>query len=243
MSTSLDKQISKGPIGKGLRVLVVEDEQDMRALLRYNLEAAGYVVEEACDGDEAEVLLGEQLPDLLLLDWMLPETSGIELLRRVRRRPVSQAMPVIVVTARSDEADRVRAFETGADDLVVKPFSVNELMARVEAVIRRSSPAKLARLIRVGDTEIDRDLMCARRRGKTLQLGPTDFRLLEFFLESPGRVHTRQSILDSVWGHSAEIDERTIDVHIGRLRRSLRSGWRSNPIRTVRGVGYRFDPK
>ena len=227
----------------GLHVLVVEDEPEICTLLRYNLEAAGYRVTVAHDGDEAELLLKETLPDLLLLDWMLPEMSGIELLRRVRRWPSTQSMPVIVVTARSEEADRVRAFDTGADDLVVKPFSVSELMARVEALLRRATPEKLARRIKAGDTELDRDLMCVRRRGKTLQLGPTDYRLLEFFLEAPGRVHSRESILDAVWGSETEIDGRTIDVHIGRLRKSLLAGWRSDPIKTVRGVGYRFDPK
>lgn len=231
------------PAARPLRVLLVEDEADICALLRYNLEAAGYVVTEANDGEEAELLLKEHTPDLVLLDWMLPEMSGIELLRRVRRWPLTQALPVIVVTARSEEADRVRAFETGADDLVVKPFSVNEVIARVDAVLRRAQAAKIARVIKAGDTELDRDLMCVRRRGRTLQLGPTDYRLLEFFLEAPGRVHTREAILDAVWGSETDIDERTIDVHIGRLRKSLLAGWRSDPIKTVRGVGYRFDPK
>ncbi len=231
------------PSTRGLHILMVEDEPEIRALLRYNLEAVGYRVTEAHDGDEAELLLKEQPPDLLLLDWMLPEMSGIELLRRVRRWPSTQKLPVIVVTARSEEADRVRAFDTGADDLVVKPFSVNELIVRVEAVLRRATPTKLARVIKAGDTELDRDLMCVRRRGKTLQLGPTDYRLLEFFLKAPGRVHSRVSILEAVWGNESEIDERTIDVHVGRLRKSLLQGWRSDPIKTVRSVGYRFDPK
>lgn len=226
-----------------LRVLVVEDDPEICTLLRYNLEASGYSVAEANDGEQAELQLKEHAPDLLLLDWMLPEMSGIELLRRVRRWPETQALPVIVVTARCEEADRVRAFETGADDLVVKPFSVNELIARVEAVLRRAKPAKLARVVKAGDTELDRDLMCVRRRGKTLQLGATDYRLLEFFLEAPGRVHSREAILDAVWGSESEIDARTIDVYIGRLRKSLLADWRSDPIKTIRGVGYRFDPK
>jgi two-component system phosphate regulon response regulator PhoB len=238
MGTMLDKAAARR-----LRIMVVEDEQDICSLLRYNLEACGYLVAEASDGEEAELQIKEQPPDLMLLDWMLPEMSGIELLRRVRRRPETQSLPVIVVTARSEEADRVRAFETGADDLVVKPFSVSELVARVEALLRRATPTKVARVIKAGDTELDRDLMCVRRRGKTLQLGPTDFRLLEFFLEAPGRVHSREAILEAVWSADADIDERTIDVHIGRLRKSLLSGWRSDPIKTVRGVGYRFDPK
>ena len=238
----LDAPVKNSPM-RGLRILVVEDAAEIVTLLRYNLEAAGYRVAEAHDGEEAELQLRERLPDLVLLDWMLPEMSGIELLRRLRRQPATQALPVIVVTARGEEADRVRALETGADDLVIKPFSVSELLARIEAVLRRAAPAKLARIVRAGDTELDRHLMCVRRRGKTLALGPTDFRLLELFLQAPGRVHSREAILDAVWGSDTDIDARTIDVHIGRLRKSLLAGWLSDPIKTVRGVGYRFDPK
>lgn len=224
-------------------VLVAVEETEARTLLRSNLEASGFRVAEAQDGEQAGRLLTTEAPDMLVLDWMLPAVPGVELLRRVRLSPSTQTMPVIVVATEADEADRVRAFDSGADDLVVKPFSVNELMARVEALLRRASPSRSSRIVTAGDIEVDRDLLWVRRRGRTLQLGPTDFRLLEFFIEQPGRAHTREAIRDAVWGNDARIDARTVDVHIGRLRKSLLKGWRRDPIKTIRRLGYRFEPK
>jgi two-component system phosphate regulon response regulator PhoB len=225
------------------RVLVAVEETEARALLRTNLEASGFRVAEAEDGVQAGLILTGETPDMLVLDWMLPEVSGVELLRRLRLSPSTEAMPVIVVSGQVDEADRVLAFDAGADDLVIKPFSVNELMARVEALLRRAAPAKSTRVVVAGDLEFDHDLMCVRRRGKTLQLGPTDFRLLEFFIKHPGRAHTREEIRDAVWGSDSRIDARTVDVHVGRLRKSLLEGWRTDPIKTIRRLGYRFDSK
>lgn len=230
------------PQGK-LKVLVAEDEDDLRTLLHYNLRAAGYLVSLASDGAEAELLLHETTPDLLILDWMMPELSGFELLRRIRRRQETERLPVIMVSARGEEQDRVRGFELGADDYVVKPFSVPEFMARVQALLRRKSPAKMARILTVGDMELNREAMGVTRRGKPVHLGPTDFRLLQYFMEAPGRVHSRAEILDAIWGSGAEIDDRTIDVHVGRVRKALLDAWRSDPLTTVRGVGYRFDAK
>lgn len=226
-----------------VHVLLAEDEPALMDLLRYNFEASGYRVLPALDGEEAELLVKENQPDLLLLDWMLPGVSGIELLRRLRRKQATATLPVIVITGRDSEADRVRALETGADDFLAKPFSVAELMARVHALLRRTGATRFQRIVGAGDTEIDRDAMTVRRRGKIVLLGPTDLRLLEFFLEAPGRVHSREALLDGVWGRDCDVDERTIDVHIGRVRKALLSAWRSDPIKTVRGVGYRYDPK
>ena len=226
-----------------IRILVAEDEEDLRLLLRYNLEHAGYQVFEARDGYEADLLLKESRPDLLLLDWMLPLLSGTDVLRRLRKRPETAPLPVILLSARGEEQDLVQGFDLGADDYVVKPFSLNELLARIQALLRRKVPAKIARTLKVGDTELDCEAMSVARRGKTIHLGPTDYRLLEFFMAAPDRVHSRNHILDAIWGSETEIDDRTIDVHIGRLRKALMSSWRSDPITTVRGVGYRFDPK
>lgn len=231
------------PSNRPLQVLLAEDEPALMDMLRHNFEASGYRVLPAHDGDEAELLVKESLPDLLLVDWMLPGVSGLELIRRLRRKQATASLPVIVITARDSETDRVRALETGADDFIAKPFSIGELMARVQALLRRTGAVRNQSVVRAGDTEIDRDAMTVRRRGKTLLLGQTDLRLLEHFLETPGRVHTREALLDAVWGRESEIDERTIDVHIGRVRKALLTAWRSDPIRTVRGVGYRYDPK
>jgi two-component system, OmpR family, phosphate regulon response regulator PhoB len=226
----------------GLRVGVVEDQPEIVTLLQYNLAAAGYRVEVMDRGDEAEVKIQEQPPDLLILDWMLPGLSGIELLRRLRRWPKTQHLPIIVLTARNDEADLIRALETGADDFIAKPFSLKELVARVEALLRRRAPGKVAAVLTAGDIEFDRETMCVTRGGKVVQLAPTDYRLLEVFLLHPGRVLNRQTILDTVWGRDIYIDERTIDVHVGRLRKCLLAGGRTDPITTIRGAGYRFDP-
>ncbi len=223
------------------RILVVEDETSLATLLVYNLEAEGYQVEHVDNGDEAELRLAESPPDLVILDWMLPGVSGLEICRRLRARDSARDMPVIMLTARGEEGERVRGLSVGADDYVVKPFSTPELMARVRALLRRARPERVASRLTLGDIDLDRDTRRVRRSGREIHLGPTEFRLLEYFMEKPGRVFTRAQLLDSVWGMSAEIDERTVDVHVGRLRKALIRGREKDPIRTVRGAGYSFD--
>jgi two-component system phosphate regulon response regulator PhoB len=225
-----------------LRLMIVEDDEPLVELLRYNFEAAGYAVETIMHGDEAAARLKEFVPDLLILDWMLPGLSGIELCRRLRQKPKTQKLPLIMLTARNEEPDRLRGFETGADDYVVKPFSVNELVARAGRLLTRASPQLVAEVVTVGDIELDRAAMVVRRRGRTVHLGPTDYRLLEFLMGSPGRVFSREQLLNSVWGDDVYIDDRTVDVHIGRLRKALLQVWRTDPIRTVRGAGYSLSP-
>jgi two-component system phosphate regulon response regulator PhoB len=223
------------------RILIVEDEEALTLLLRYNLEAEGYEVETAGSGDEADTRFKEKLPDLVILDWMLPGLSGIELCRRLRARAESKLLPIIILTARGEESERVRGLATGADDYVVKPFSVPELMARVRALLRRASPEKTADVLTFADIALDRDRKRVSRAGRDVELGPTEFRLLEFLLERPGRVFSREQLLDGVWGNSVYIDERTVDVHVGRLRKALIRGREADPIRTVRGSGYALD--
>jgi len=227
--------------GSSPRILVVEDEPDLALLLAYNLEAEGYVAESVERGDEAELRLAEDPPDLVILDWMLPGLSGIEICRRLRLREATRTLPVIMVTGRGEEAERVRGLSVGADDYVVKPFSVPELMARVHALLRRSRPERIAERLYFGDLELDRVTQRVRRRDRDIHLGPTDFRLLECLLEKPGRVFTRAQLLDGVWGHTMEIQDRTVDAHVGRLRKALSKGRERDPIRTVRGAGYSFD--
>jgi two-component system, OmpR family, phosphate regulon response regulator PhoB len=222
-------------------ILIVEDEDCLLEVLRYNFEKAGYVVESISNGDRADARLKEAIPDLVLLDWVLPGLSGIELCRRLRRAPVTKTLPVIMLTARSDEMDKVCGLEMGADDYVTKPFSVNELLARAAALLRRRDARLTADKLRVGDIELNRDAMLVLRQGTSVHLGPTDYRLLEFFMLSPGRVFTRRQLLNGVWGGEVYIDERSVDVHIGRLRKALLQGWQSDPIRTVRGAGYSFE--
>jgi len=223
------------------RILIVEDEDSLMELLRYNFEKSGYAVEVIADGDQADARLKEVVPDVLLLDWMLPGLSGIELCRRLRQSLATKNLPIVMLTARGDELDRVRGFEMGADDYVVKPFSVHELLARVAALLRRMNPRLVADMLKVGDIELNRSAMSVLRQGETVHLGPTDYRLLEFFMQAPGRVFTRGQLLDGVWGDDVYVDERTVDVHIGRLRKALLQGWRTDPIRTVRGAGYSFE--
>ena len=223
------------------RILIVEDEETLTLLLRYNLEAEGYEVESVGRGDEAELRLREHVPDLVLLDWMLPALSGVELCRRIRQRGETERLPVIMLTARGEEADRVRGLGTGADDYITKPFSVPELLARIRALLRRTNPGKAANLLIAGDIELDRDMHRVRRGGKQLHLGPTEFKVLEFLLQRPGRVFSREQLLDGVWGRDVYIDERTVDVHVGRLRKALNRAHQPDPIRTVRGSGYSFD--
>lgn len=223
------------------RVMIVEDDEPLTLLLRYNLEAEGYGVDSVARGDEAETRLKEFQPDLILLDWMLPGLSGIELCRRLRVKPETERLPIILLTARGEEGERVRGLSLGADDYVVKPFSIPELMARVRALLRRTRPELVATLLRAGDIELDRETHRVRRAGNEVHLGPTEFRLLEFLMQSPGRVFPREQLLDGVWGHDVYVDERTVDVHVGRLRKALNRGKSVDPIRTVRGAGYSFN--
>ena len=223
------------------RILIVEDEEPLTLLLRYNLEAEGYAVDTVARGDDAELMLREGVPDLVLLDWMLPGLSGIELCRRLRQRNDTQRLPVIMLTARGEESERVRGLATGADDYIVKPFSVPELLARVRALLRRASPERVASVLEAGDIALDRETRRVRRAGRELHLGPTEFRMLEFLMEKPGRVFSRAQLLDGVWGMDSEIDERTVDVHVGRLRKAINRPRDKDPIRTVRGAGYSFD--
>lgn len=223
------------------RIAVVEDEEALGVLLRYNLEAEGYVVDLIARGDEADIRLKETVPDLLLLDWMLPGLSGVELCRRLRLRPETERLPIIMLTARGEESERVRGLSVGADDYVVKPFSTAELLARVRAMLRRAKPERIASQLAVGEIDLDRETRRARRAGRELKLGPTEFRLLEFLMQAPGRVFSREQLLDGVWGRDIYVDERTVDVHVGRLRKAIIRGRERDPIRTVRGSGYSFD--
>ena len=223
------------------KVLIVEDEPALAEMLKYNLEAEGYAVRHTANGDDAELLVAEENPDLILLDWMLPEVSGIEICRRIRARPESRNIPILMLTARGEEADRIRGLSTGADDYVVKPFSLPELMARVRALLRRAAPDRIADVLTLGNIVLDRAAHRVMRGPRGVRLGPTEFRLLEFMMESPGRVLSRAQLLDGVWGRDAYVDERTVDVHVGRLRKALIRGHESDPVRTVRGSGYMLD--
>jgi len=223
------------------RILIIEDEEPLTLLLRYNLEAEGYDVDTTARGDEAEIKLKESVPDLLVLDWMLPGMSGIELCRRLRARPETRQLPIIMLTARGEEEDRVRGLETGADDYVTKPFSPRELVARVGAVLRRVRPALAGEQLTYADIEMDTVGHKVRRSGEVIPLGPTEFRLLKHFLEHPGWVFSRERLLDAVWGHDSDIESRTVDVHIRRLRKAINRGERPDIIRTVRSAGYALD--
>src|SRR5688572_33509945 len=227
----------------GARILIVEDEAPLTELLRYNLAAEGYDVETVMRGDEAEIRLKETPPDLIVLDWMLPGMSGIELCRRLRTRTETERLPIIMLTARGEESERVRGLATGADDYIVKPFSVPELLARIRALLRRARPERVAAMLEAGDILLDREKKRVARQGREVHLGPTEFKLLEFLMQSPGRVFSRGQLLDGVWGRDVYIDERTVDVHVGRLRRALNRGRAPDPIRTVRGSGYSFDER
>jgi two-component system phosphate regulon response regulator PhoB len=220
------------------RIMVVEDEEPLGVLLRYNLEAEGYQVEIVTRGDEAELRLQENVPDLLVLDWMVPAVSGIELCRRLRMREQTERLPIIMLTARGEESDRVRGLSTGADDYLVKPFSMPELVARVKALLRRAKPEVLSSVLKVGDIVLDREQHRVYRKKSEIRLGPTEFRLLEFMMQHPGRVFSRGQLLDNVWGETIYIDERTVDVHVGRLRKAVNNGRMPDVIRTVRGSGY-----
>ena len=223
------------------KVLVVEDDETIVTMLEYNLKASGFEVVTAVSAEEGELILSEQLVDLIILDWMLPDMSGIELCGRLRRTGKMPRVPIIMLTVRGEEADRIRGFSNGADDYVVKPFSVPELMARAKALLRRSAPSRVSEILAVGDISLDREAHRVTRSSREISLGPTEYRLLEVLLESAGRVLSRNQLIDRVWGTTADIDERTIDVHVGRLRKALVRGNEIDPIRTVRGAGYSFE--
>jgi len=222
-------------------ILVMEDEDALATLLQYNLEKEGYDVTVAADGEEGLLQVDERLPDLVLLDWMLPKLSGIEVCRRLRGRAETRNLPIIMLTARGEESDRVRGLDTGADDYVVKPFSMVELTARVRAVLRRIRPGLADDRITVGDIIIDRVAHRVKRGGKEIHLGPTEFRLLDYLMQHPGRVFSREQLLDAVWGSDVYVEARTVDVHVGRLRKALNVEGTVNPIRTVRSAGYSLD--
>lgn len=224
-------------------ILVVEDEEAIQVLLNYNLHAEGFSVRSAASAEDALTSISEERPDLILLDWMLPGTSGIELCRILRAKPETRSIPIILLTARGEEFDRVRGLASGADDYVVKPFSVPELIARAKSVLRRSNPAAVADVLAAGDISIHRSTRRVSRGSRDVELSPTEFRLLEHLMQSPGRVYSRAQLLDAVWGREAYIDERTVDVHIGRLRKSISRSRERDPIRTVRGMGYAFDER
>jgi len=222
-------------------VLVAEDEGALVTLLRYNLEREGYRVVEATDGEEAILLAAEEKPDLVLLDWMLPQLSGIEVCRRLRAKPETRNVPIIMLTARGEEADRIRGLNTGADDYITKPFSMTELLARLRAVMRRIRPGLTEDMIRVGDIEMDRAAHRVRRSGREVHLGPTEYKLLDHLIQHPGRVFSREQLLDAVWGSDIYVEARTVDVHVGRLRKALNLEGTRDPIRTVRSAGYSLD--
>ncbi len=222
-------------------ILIVEDEAALLTLLRYNLEKEGFEVGEAVDGEEALLMVAERRPDLVVLDWMLPTLSGIEVCRRIRRRPEARNVPIVMLTARGEEADRVRGLNSGADDYVVKPFSPAELVARIRAVLRRLRPAFGDEMLHYADLRMDLAAHKVTRDGAQIHLGPTEFRLLRHLMEHPGRVFTREQLLDSVWGPDIFIETRTVDVHVRRLRRALNGDRQPDLIRTVRSAGYALD--
>lgn len=222
-------------------VLIVEDEDALATLLEYNFQKEGFETSLAMDGEEALLLASERAPDLILLDWMLPKLSGVEVCRRLRRRKETSKTPVIMLTARSDETDRITGLDFGADDYMIKPFSMPELFARTRALMRRAKPSLLEDVIRVGDIEVDSQAFRVKRDGELIHLGPTEFRLLDHFVRHPGRVFSREQLLDAVWGRDVYVEARTVDVHIGRLRKALKKSGKPDPIRTVRSAGYAFE--
>jgi two-component system, OmpR family, phosphate regulon response regulator PhoB len=224
-------------------ILVIEDEEPIQILLRYNLEAEGHRVRVAGDGEDALTQINDEKPDLVVLDWMLPGMSGIELCRMVRTKPETNTLPIIMLTARSEEAERVRGLATGADDYMVKPFSVPELLARIKTILRRVKPEAVAEELRAGELALNRLSKRVMRGPRDIDLSPTEFRLLEQLMRNPGRVYSRAQLLDIVWGQDSEVDERTVDVHVGRLRKMLNRGKDVDPIRTVRSGGYSFNER
>ena len=222
-------------------VLVAEDEIALVTLLRYNLEREGYRVLDTQDGEEALLIASEEKPDVIILDWMMPQLSGIEVCRRLRQRQETRNVPILMLTARGEETDRIRGLDTGADDYITKPFSMTELLARLRAVMRRIRPGLAEDTIKIGDLEMDRAAHRVRRAGKDIHLGPTEFKLLDHLIQHPGRVFSREQLLDAVWGSDVYVEARTVDVHVGRLRKALNVEGVRDPIRTVRSAGYALD--
>ena len=222
-------------------ILVVEDEDSLATLLQYNLDKEGYRVGMAGDGEEALLMIDEQAPDLVILDWMLPKVSGVEVCRRLRSKADTRNLPIIMLTARGEESDRIRGLDTGADDYIVKPASITELAARIRAVLRRIRPGLAEDRVRHGDLVIDRAAHRVKRGSREVHLGPTEFRLLDYLIQHPGRVFSREQLLDAVWGSDVYVEARTVDVHIGRLRKALNEAQEEDPIRTVRSAGYSLD--
>ncbi|UPG72552.1 phosphate regulon transcriptional regulator PhoB [Roseomonas gilardii subsp. gilardii] len=222
-------------------ILVVEDEAPLLTLLRYNLERQGFRVEEAADGQEALLRVSEGRPDLVLLDWMLPSLSGLEVCRQLRRRPATRDLPIIMVTARTEDQDAVRALDTGADDYIAKPFTVEALLARIRALLRRSGPGSMREALVWRDMVLDPEAHRVTRNGRPLHLGPTEYRILEFMMQHPGRVFSREQLLDAIWGRDIHVELRTVDVHIRRLRKAVNGPDEEDVIRTVRSAGYALD--
>jgi two-component system phosphate regulon response regulator PhoB len=222
-------------------ILIIEDEPAQMELISYNLKAQGFQITRADNGEDGLELIQDVLPDLIILDWMLPGVSGIEICRQIKKQKTTRKVPVIMLTARGEEADRVRGLDTGADDYVVKPYSINEMIARVRALLRRTRPGSIGETLSFGDLELNSEQHKVTRNGQSVKLGPTEFRLLVTFMESPKRVWSRHNLLDRVWGMDSDVDDRTVDVHIGRLRKALKQKGEPDPIRTVRGTGYSLD--
>lgn len=222
-------------------ILLVEDEAAQQEVLSFNLENEGFRMLTVGDGEEAILVAEEQLPDAIVLDWMLPNVSGIEVCRQLRAKATTKSIPILILTARGDESDRVRGLDSGADDYVVKPYSVSELIARLRALLRRTRPGSVGEVMSYSGLEMDTEQHKVTLNGHRVKLGPTEFRLLATFMEKPGRVWERAQLLDRVWGREAEVDLRTVDVHVGRLRKALKETGEQDPIRTVRGVGYSLD--
>ncbi|MFC3069310.1 phosphate regulon transcriptional regulator PhoB [Phenylobacterium soli] len=222
-------------------IMVVEDEDALATLLTYNLEKEGFRVEHAGDGEEALLKVEEETPDLILLDWMLPKVSGVEVCRQLRARLETKRTPVLMLTARGEETDKIRGLDTGADDYVVKPFAMSELTARIRALLRRARPELVDERLEYADIVLDRGSRRVTRSGRNVHLGPTEFRLLDFLMQRPGRVFSRERLMDAVWGPNTYVELRTVDVHVGRLRKALRANGSDDPIRTVRSAGYSLD--
>lgn len=240
-ATELDRTAMRPAAATRPYALIVEDEPALVELIRYNLVKEGYEVATAQDGEEALLLIDERQPDIVLLDWMLPKLAGIEVARRLRSKSVTRNLPIIMLTARAEESDRIRGLDIGADDYMTKPFSMSELTARIRAVMRRIRPALADDIVVVGDISMDRAAHKVTRAGADVHLGPTEFRLLDYFIQHPGRVFSREQLLDAVWGSDVYVETRTVDVHIGRLRKALSKGGGDDPIRTVRSAGYALD--
>jgi two-component system, OmpR family, phosphate regulon response regulator PhoB len=224
-------------------ILIVEDEDSISTLLAYNFEAEGYATRVAAEGEAVNGMIGEEKPDVIVLDWMLPGISGIDICRLLKQRPETRDIPIIMLTARGEESEKLRGLATGADDYLVKPFSVPELLARVKALLRRRNPDLVTDILEAGDIALDRRAKRVRRGVRDVNLSPTEFRLLEQLMQAPGRVYSRSQLLDKVWGHDLDVEERTVDVHVGRLRKMLKRGREQDPIRTVRSMGYSFDER